>query len=98
MSNVELAINILRAKKQITALEKDVLDTWDKLTQFPFDSAAAKRQIQSNTINHPDVDALVNAKPTTILKRPEEITDMDLRYILQSQLEFLITKEGLGVQ
>lgn len=95
MTNEQISaiINILRCMEKITPLQKDILDTWDTLCKNPFDEDAAKKQIVSNDCNHPKIKIAVDAKPTTVQKRPEDITQIDLVYILQSQLEFLIVKE-----
>lgn len=87
-------INTLRAKRDITPLEKDILDTCDELLKAPFDMVSAKQQIASNDINHPKIAAAVTAMPTTVLKASEQITERDLRYLLTMQLYGLIAKEG----
>lgn len=95
---ISVMINALRSMEKITPLQKDILDTWDTLQKNPFDETAARKQIVSNNYSHPEIALAVDAKPTTVQKRPEDITQLDLVYILQSQLEFLIVKEGQNFQ
>lgn len=90
---IQLLISTLCAKNNISSLEKDLLDTWNELCKNPFDEQSAKKQIISNNIQHPDVQLAVDAKPTTICKRADDVTQLDLQYLLQSQLEFLAAKE-----
>lgn len=91
---ISAIVNVFCCVKDITPLQKDIVDTWNVLQKNPFDETEAKKQIASNIGKHPDVALAVNAKPTTIQKRADEITQTDLIYILWSQLEFLIVKEA----
>lgn len=93
MDQISLVIEILKAKKQLSALEKDILDTLNECQKYPFDMDAANRQIISNNVNHPDIFAMVTALPTTVSKPKEQITESDLQYILSQQLMFLANKE-----
>lgn len=94
MDATGMIIEYLKQKHDITSLEKDILDTWNELTKYPFDMSSAQKKIVSNYASHPDIYALVNAQPQTVIKPPEQITEMDFRYVLESQLAYLIKKEG----
>ena len=93
MDATSIMIEMLKQKKYITPLEKDILDTWNELQKYPFDMDSAEHQIISNDINHPKVAAMVTAMPTTVPKPREQITETDLRYLLTMQLSGLIEKE-----
>lgn len=93
MDATSIMIEMLKQKKYITPLEKDILDTWNELQKYPFDMDLAEHQIISNDINHPKVAAMVTAMPTTVPKPREQITETDLRYLLTMQLSGLIEKE-----
>ena len=93
MDATSIMIEMLKQKKYITPLEKDILDTWNELQKYPFDMYSAEHPIISNDINHPKVAALVTAMPTTVPKPREQITETDLRYLLTMQLSGLIEKE-----
>ena len=93
MDATSIMIEMLKQKKYITPLEKDILDTWNELQKYPFDMDSAEHQIISNVINHPKVAAMVTAMPTTVPKPREQITETDLRYLLTMQLSGLIEKE-----
>ena len=93
MDQISLVIEILKVKKQLSALEKDILDTLNEYQKCPFDIDSANRQIISNNVNHPDIFAKVTALPTTVSKPKEQITESDLQYILSQQLMFLANKE-----
>ena len=93
MDATSIMIEMLKQKKNITPLEKDILDTWNELQKYPFDMDSAEHQIISNDINHPKVAAMVTAMPTTVPKPREQITETDLRYLLTMQLSGLIEKE-----
>ena len=93
MDATSIMIEMLKQKKYITPLEKDILDTWNELQKYPFDMDSAEHQIISNDINHPKVAAMVTAMQTTVPKPREQITETDLRYLLTMQLSGLIEKE-----
>ena len=93
MDATSIMIEMLKQKKYITPLEKDILDTWNELQKYPFDMDSAEHQIISNDINRPKVAAMVTAMPTTVPKPREQITETDLRYLLTMQLSGLIEKE-----
>ena len=93
MDATSIMVEMLKQKKHITPLEKDILDTWNELQKYPFDMDSAEHQIISNDINHPKVAAMVTAMPTTVPKPREQITETDLRYLLTMQLSGLIEKE-----
>ena len=93
MNATNIMIEMLKQKKYITPLEKDILDTWNELQKYPFNMNSAERQVISNDINHPKIAALVTAMPTTVPKPREQITETELRYLLTMQLSGLIEKE-----
>lgn len=77
----------------ITPLEQDILDIWNELQKHPLDMSSANEKIVSNNLKHPDIYTKVSALPSTVQKPVQEITETDLRYILDSQLTFLVQKE-----
>ena len=93
MDTISIAIELLKQKKYITTLEKDILDTWNELQKYPFDMNSAERQIVSNDINYPKVAVTVTALPTTVSKPRERVTERDLKYLLTMQLACLVEKE-----
>ena len=93
MNATNIMFEMLKQKKYITPLEKDILDTWNELQKYPFNMNSAERQVISNDINQPKIAALVTAMPSTVPKPREQITETDLRYLLTMQLSGLIEKE-----
>ena len=89
-----LWIEGLRQAKQITSLEKDILDTWNELQKNPFDCASAQMQVVQNYGKYPGIVAWVAALPTTVVRNFNQITEYDIRYNLEKQLEALAAKEG----
>lgn len=86
-------IEHLRQKQDLTAIERDILDTADELLKNPFDRETAERQVKKNDLNHPDIFAAFSALPTTVVRPFSEATDADIRYSLNHQINALITKE-----
>lgn len=89
-----ILIEFLKLKREISSLEKDLLDTWNELQKHPFDLDSSRKQIQSNISSYPDIWAKVSALPTTTTKPQEQITETDNRYILQCHLAILAEKEA----
>lgn len=88
----DLLIELLKQKPDLTELEKDILDTWKESKKFSLGDSA-KIRIAMNNGKYKDVIEKVNALPTTVIKKEEQITENDLRYILSMQLIFLCEKE-----
>ena len=82
----------LKQNRFITPLEQDILDTWNELQKHPLDMSSANQKIVSNNLKYPDIYAKVSVLPSTVQKPVQEITETDLRYILDSQL-ILVQKE-----
>lgn len=93
MDTVSVLIEILKAKKMITSLEKDILDTWNELQKNPFSMQSAKRQVAMNDANHKDIFDKIAALPTTMPKPRCAINEDDIRYNLTNQLSMLVEKE-----
>lgn len=87
-----LITELLKQNRFITPLEQDILDTWNELQKHPLDMSSANQKIVSNNLKYPDIYAKVSVLPSTVQKPVQEITETDLRYILDSQL-ILVQKE-----
>ena len=72
---------------------KDILDTWDELQKNPFDAESAYKQILSNNYSNPDVFMTISILPGIIQKTSVELTQDDMIFTLQRQLEGLVAKE-----
>ena len=94
MDKVSILIEFLKSHRMITALEKDILDTWNEYQKNPFDMDSANRQIALNYGNHSDIYEKVNSLPTTVSKPRNQITEIDLRYVLGELLLFLVDKRN----
>ena len=94
MDKISILIEFLKSQRMITTLEKDILDTWNEYQKNPFDMDSANRQIALNYGNHSDIYAKVNSLPTTVSKPRNQITEIDLRYVLGEQLLFLVDKRN----
>ena len=93
MDRVNMLIKVLKAKRIITPLEKDILDTWNELHKNPFSMESAEKQVAMNDVNHKDIFDRIAALPTTVVKLRSTITEADIRYNLINQLNMLVDKE-----
>lgn len=82
----------LKCKLNLTDLEKDILDTFDEYIKNPLDMQKAACRIKINEMKYEDLFVKVNSLPTTIPKPSSQVTDIDLRYLLDCQLAFLCQK------
>jgi len=93
MDPKSLITELMKQKGIITHLEQDIIDTWNELQKHPLDMSSANQKIMLNNLKHPDIYTKVSVLPSTVQKPVQEITETDLRYILDSQLAFLVQKE-----
>ena len=94
MDSISVLIDYLKSQKEITDLEKDILDTWNELVKKPLDMSSAERQVRYNDIAHMDIFLAIAAMPSTV-PAPAGTTysEADLIYNLNNQLKFLAEKE-----
>lgn len=94
MDTISVLIEFLKAKQQITLLEKDILDTWNELNKHPIEMESAKKQVVSNDINYPDICFEIATMPTTVrVSRSYQPTEADIKYNLENQLIRLVKRE-----
>lgn len=74
-------------------LEKDIIDTIEEVSKQSLDFNQANARIASNYLKHNELYLKVCSMPNTVSKSPNQINEMDLRYILKTQLDFLLEKE-----
>ncbi len=86
-------INALRYADMITPLQKDILDTWDALQKKPFDAEVAHKQIVSNNVHYTELFVAISAMPGVIQKSFDRVTQEDMIFNLQCQLDGLAAKE-----
>ena len=93
---LELIVEYLKQKKQLTDLESDFIKTWNVLYSRPFDSDAAKQKLFDNNTKQPDIYMFIMAIPASAKKPITELTEDDLKYNLRNQLEQMALKGALG--
>lgn len=87
-------IEYLKQKQYLTDLEKDILDTWNELQKNPIDCSAAQRQVLQNDAKYPEIFFAIKSMPTTVLRPIEQMTESDIRYNLENQLQHLRQRKG----
>lgn len=85
-TQVKAIIEILKEKRILTVLEKDILDTYNELSKVPFQHNTAETKIKENNLKHPDIFAAISILPNTTLKAFSQVDDDDMRYNLTQQL------------
>ena len=92
--NYSMLMKYLEQKRDLTDLEKDILDTWNELQRVPFDCQSAQKQIVQNNAKYPQIYTAIAALPTTVVRPFDRVTESDLRYNLERQFAALAVKEG----
>lgn len=82
----------MRRHGVLSELGQDLLDTIKELVKSPFDFSSANKQIKNNDAKYTDVFMTISAMPTTVKKRHYDITEDDLKYILNNQVKLLYAK------
>lgn len=97
-TQIEILINVLKNKQFITDLEKDILDTENKIVSQPFDRKSAEKKIVENNSKYPEVLITICAMPGTVSLPFSQVSDMDIIENLHKQLVLLCGKEIGEVQ
>ena len=79
--------------KQRTDLDRDILETWQKLNMYPFDMNEGMKRVYDNNLHHPEIYAILRARPQTVIKPYAEITEMDVKTSLSNQLFLMASKK-----
>lgn len=88
----------LKENKQLTDLEKDILDTLKKIEEQPFDYDGTIFQIRMNNANYPEAFAIELANPENKLVDLSTLPEHDLLQNLQIQLEHMLKKRILLIK
>lgn len=90
---IQEVISVIETKlKQSLATEeeRDIYDTAKEYFKNPFDFQNANVRINLNYVQYPDLFKKIEELPDTVLKKPQDITESDLKYILENQVICII--------
>lgn len=86
-------IKYFRQVADKTSRQKDILDTWSEMNRNPFDRRTAINQAKKNNMRYPQLVAEIMAAAVVGMRPWEELSDDDICYNLQLQLDVLIGEE-----
>lgn len=86
-------IKYFQQAQEKTSRQKDILDTWDEMNKNPFDRRTAINQAKKNKMSYSQLVAEIVAASVVGTRPWEELSDYDIYYNLQWQLEALIEEE-----
>lgn len=89
---IKTLIEYLKNQNRISDLEQDILDTANEISKNPFDRKSAENKVKENNVNYPEVFRTISTLPTTTVLPFSQVSDDDVRYNLQCQLELLCEK------
>lgn len=93
MDALSALIEVLNAKKDITDLESDILETFKEHSQNPFERKFAEARMEQNYTKYSDIFAKAAVIPGVILRPSSALLDQEIVSNLQYQLSLLAEKE-----
>ncbi len=90
---IVLIIQFLATAQSTSDLESDILDTYNVLTDIPFDNQKARTQISKIDIKYTDVTKERTVMPDIVFKYSADFTEHERKATLQTQLCLLCKKE-----
>ena len=90
---IALIIQFLATTQTNSDLESDILDTYNVLTDIPFNNQKARIQISKIDIKYTDITKERTAMPDIVFKYPADFTEHERKATLQTQLCLLCKKE-----
>ncbi len=93
MDRIDIFIELLKSKEELTQLERDILDTCNEYRKQPIDWFSSRKKILENVFKYVDIyEATVKMSIVDILLGVSA-TEQEIRKILFTQLDILINKE-----
>lgn len=93
MDELSTLIEILKAKKDITDLESDILGTFKDYRQNPFERTSAEARMEQNYTKYRDIFAKAAVVPGVVPLPSSALSDHEIASNLQYQLSLLAEKE-----
>ncbi len=85
-------LNYFKQKGMLSDLEKDILSTFEKYTQRPFDRKGAEQKVIENNSRYPEIFKLISASPGIQNKPFTESSDVEVHNNLYLQIEAMWDK------
>lgn len=93
MDALSVLVEILKAKRDITDLESDILETFKEYRQNPFERKSAETRMEQNYTKYKDILAKAAVVPGVVLRPSSALSDQEVVSNLQYQLSLLAEKE-----
>lgn len=93
MDAFSVLIEVLKAKKDITDLESDILETFKEYRQNPFTRKSAEARMELNYTKYRDIFAKAAVVPGMVPLPSSALSDQEIIGNLQYQLFLLTEKE-----
>ena len=93
MDALSVLIEMLKAKKDITDLESDILETFKEYKQKPFERKSAESRMEQNYTKYKDIFAKAAVIPGAVLRPSSVLSDQEIISNLEYQLSLLAEKE-----
>ncbi len=93
MDNISALIEALKAKKVLTELESDILETAKELTQHPFNRPSAMLRMGLNYTKYFDIFVAIGSSGGRTAQPSYTLSDQDIHDNLKQQLLMLAAKE-----
>lgn len=96
--SLEEILEYIKNQKVLTDLEKDIIETVNRINMRPFDRIETIKKMNENNIRYPENMNLEYFNPNLVLKPVEKLTDEELSNNLYMQLYYMTLKELQEIQ
>lgn len=93
MDALSVLIEVLKAKKELTDLESDILETFKEYRQNPFARKSAEARMEQNYTKYGDIFAKAAVVAGVAPQPSSTLSDQEIIGNLQYQLSMLAEKE-----
>ena len=91
-------LEYMKNQKVLTDLEKDIIETVNRINMQPFDRIEAIKKMNENNTRYPENMNLGYFNPNLFLKPVKELDDGEISNNLHMQLSYMVLKELKEIQ
>lgn len=95
---IDVVLKYLEQKKDLSALEEDIVSSMSKYNEQPFDRKGIEQKVIENNTKYRDIAISISAMPGICLKPLDQLSNVDVANSLYAQISELCMKEYTAVQ
>ncbi len=90
---IDAVLKYLEQKKDLSALEEDIVSSMSKYTEHPFDRKGIEQKVIENNTKYRDIFISISEIPGICLKPLDQLSNVDVANSLYAQISELCMKE-----